>query len=62
MSRRNKPEKRPIIPDARYGSVQVQAFINRVMRNGKKSLAARLVYDALEIGRRSHQEKRAGSI
>ena len=49
MSRRNKPEKRPIIPDARYGSVQVQAFINSVMRNGKKSLAARLVYDALEM-------------
>ena len=49
MSRRNKPEKRPIIPDARYGSIQVQAFINNVMRNGKKSLAARLVYDALEM-------------
>jgi small subunit ribosomal protein S7 len=49
MSRRNKPEKSPIIPDARYGSVQVQAFINSVMRNGKKSLAARLVYDALAM-------------
>ena len=49
MSRRNKPEKRTILPDVRYNSVQVQAFINYVMRDGKKSLATRLVYDALGL-------------
>lgn len=49
MSRRNKPEKREVLPDARYNSVQVQMFINSVMRNGKKSTAARLVYDALAM-------------
>jgi small subunit ribosomal protein S7 len=49
MSRRNKPEKRPIVPDARYNSVQVQMFINSVMKNGKKSVAARLVYDAIAL-------------
>lgn len=49
MSRRTKPEKRPMPPDVRYNSVQVQAFINNVMRNGKKSLAARLVYDAFDL-------------
>lgn len=49
MSRRNKPERREIIPDVRYNSVQVQAFINHVMRRGKKSLAARLVYDAFAL-------------
>jgi len=49
MSRRAKPERRQLPPDIRYGSVQVQAFINSVMRNGKKSLAARLVYDALDL-------------
>lgn len=49
MSRRNKPEKLEIFPDVRYNSVEVQSFINRVMRRGKKSLAARLVYDALDI-------------
>lgn len=49
MSRRNKPEKFEIPPDVRYNSVDVQSFINRVMRRGKKSLAARLVYDAFDI-------------
>lgn len=49
MSRRNKPEKPEILPDVRYNSVQVQSFINRVMRNGKKSLATRLVYDAIQL-------------
>jgi small subunit ribosomal protein S7 len=47
MSRRSKPEKRDILPDARYSSVQLQMFINAVMRNGKKSTAASLVYGAL---------------
>jgi len=49
MSRRIKPEKHIIQPDVRYQNVQVQAFINNVMRRGKKSLAARLVYDALDL-------------
>jgi small subunit ribosomal protein S7 len=49
MSRRNKPERRPIQPDVRYNSVQVEAFIANVMKNGKKSLATRLVYDALTM-------------
>jgi small subunit ribosomal protein S7 len=49
MSRRSKPEKRDIDPDVRYNSVAVQSFINRVLKNGKKSLAASLVYDALDI-------------
>jgi small subunit ribosomal protein S7 len=49
MSRRNRPEKREIIPDVRYNNVQVQEFINNVMKNGKRSVAAQLVYDAMEI-------------
>lgn len=49
MSRRAKPEKREIQPDVRYGNVQVQTFINNVMKNGKGSLAARLVYDAFDM-------------
>ena len=49
MSRRNKPEQREILPDVRYGNVQVSNFINYVMRNGKKSVATRLVYDALDL-------------
>ncbi len=49
MSRRNKPEAHVIAPDVRYGNVQVQNFINRVLKNGKGSLAASLVYHAMDM-------------
>lgn len=49
MSRRNRPEKRIIPPDVRYNSTEVQSFINRVMKKGKKSTATRLVYGAFEL-------------
>ncbi len=40
---------RDIQPDAKYNSVKVARFINRVMRDGKKSVAQKQVYSALEI-------------
>jgi small subunit ribosomal protein S7 len=49
MSRRNRPEHREIIPDVRYSNVQVSNFINYVMKNGKKSVATRMVYDAFDM-------------
>jgi small subunit ribosomal protein S7 len=49
MSRRNRPEKRVVEPDVRYNNVQLQSFINRIMKNGKKSVAARIVYEAFDI-------------
>ena len=49
MSRRNRPERREIMPDVRYNNVDVQSFINRIMKNGKKSVAASLVYDAFDL-------------
>lgn len=49
MPRRNKPERRQAPPDARYNSVEVQSFINRIMRNGKRSVATSLVYDAFAL-------------
>jgi len=49
MARRYKPEKRQVEPDPRFRSEKLQSFINRVMRNGKKSVAMRLVYEALDI-------------
>ena len=58
MPRRYRPEKRDIPPDVRYGSVQVQSFINYVMKNGKKSLATRLVYNAIEL--MEERTKRSG--
>jgi small subunit ribosomal protein S7 len=49
MSRRTRAEKREIPLDVRYNHMQVQSFINRVMKNGKKSVAAHLVYHALDM-------------
>jgi len=49
MSRRTNTVKRVIEPDARYDSVLVQKFINKVMERGKKSVAERIVYTALDI-------------
>jgi small subunit ribosomal protein S7 len=57
MPRRNRPERREINPDVRYNSVEMQSFINRVMKNGKKSVSAQLVYGALDIiGERTGQD------
>ena len=49
MSRRSKPDKRKINSDPRFTSVQVQSFINRVMHDGKKSVATHLIYDAFDM-------------
>lgn len=49
MPRRYRPERREVPADVRYNNVQVQSFINRVMKRGKKSVAARLVYDAFDV-------------
>jgi small subunit ribosomal protein S7 len=49
MPRRSRPQKREIAPDVRYNSVQVQSFINRVMKRGKKSVATRLMYDTFDL-------------
>jgi small subunit ribosomal protein S7 len=48
MARRNRPERREVIPDARYGNETVARLINKVMQRGKKSTAETIVYDAME--------------
>jgi small subunit ribosomal protein S7 len=49
VSRRKKSVKRPILPDARYDSQTVSKFINAMMLQGKKSLAERLFYGAMDL-------------
>ena len=49
MPRRAQAPIRPVEPDARHRSRLVQQVINKVMTDGKKSLAERIVYDALAI-------------
>ena len=47
--RRTNPERREILPDARYNSVVVETMVHHIMHRGKKSLSRRLVYEALDI-------------
>ncbi len=49
MSRRNRPEKREVIPDPKFGNVTVQRMINKIMLSGKKATAEGIVYGAMEI-------------
>lgn len=49
MPRRGTIERRIPPPDARFNSVPMSQFINKVMQRGKKSVAQRIVYDALEL-------------
>ncbi len=48
MSRRNRPEKRQIVPDPRYNSELVARLTNRLMLSGKKATAEGIVYGAME--------------
>ena len=48
MSRRHSAEKREIILDAKYGDVVVAKFMNTIMYEGKKSVAEKIVYGALD--------------
>ena len=48
MSRRHAAEKRTVLPDAKYGDLVLTKFVNNLMLDGKKSIAERIVYGALE--------------
>ena len=47
MPRRREVPKREILPDPKYGSVEITKFINVIMLDGKKAVAERIVYGAL---------------
>ena len=49
MSRRHRAEKREVNPDPKFGDLVVTKFMNSVMLDGKKSIAERIVYGALDI-------------
>ena len=56
MPRRRAAEKREVLPDAKYGDTVLTRFMNCLMLQGKKSVAERIVYGALEtIDRRTGQ-------
>jgi small subunit ribosomal protein S7 len=47
--RRAKPEKRELLPDVRYNSLNLQTMVKHVLKKGKKSLAVGLIYDAMDL-------------
>jgi small subunit ribosomal protein S7 len=49
MSRRNSNFTRDILPDPKFGNEMISRFINMVMNDGKKSVAERIVYGAIDI-------------
>ena len=48
MARRRRPEKREILPDPQYGDIVLSKFMNNLMLDGKKAVAEKIVYGALE--------------
>ena len=48
MPRRGKVPKRVVLPDVKYGSEKLAKFINKIMSDGKKSKAERIVYDMMD--------------
>lgn len=49
MSRRSEAPKREVLPDPKYGSVKLAKFINILMLDGKKAVAERVIYGALDV-------------
>ena len=57
MSRRRAAVKREVLPDAKFGDAVLTKFMNCLMYEGKKSVAERIVYGALDrIAKRSGQD------
>jgi small subunit ribosomal protein S7 len=48
MPRRQRPDKREIVADPKYGSPEVTKFINVLMLDGKKSIAEQIFYEAMQ--------------
>ena len=58
MSRRSQAPKRTFLPDPKYGSELLAKFMNMIMNDGKKSVAERIIYGALD--RISDRETQTG--
>jgi small subunit ribosomal protein S7 len=49
MSRKGSPGIRSVLPDPKHGSEMVARFINMVMKSGKKAVAEKIVYGAMDV-------------
>lgn len=59
--RKRQAKKRPLLPDPRFGDQLVTRFVNMMMWDGKKSVAFRIFYDAIDIvnEKKTDEEKSA---
>jgi len=57
MPRRREVPKREILPDPKYGNVELSKFMNVIMEGGKKAVAERIIYGALEQIAKKHPDK-----
>ncbi len=48
MARRHRSEKRELIPDPKFQNQEITRFVNQIMRKGKKTVAQRILYTALD--------------
>ena len=62
MPRRREVPKRKILPESKYGDEVLAKFMNNLMLRGKKSVAERIVYDALDILREKSGEDDALAV
>ena len=57
--RKSRAKKRILIPDPKFGSVLVTRFVNNLMLDGKKSIAFKVFYDALDLVSSKVEEEEA---
>jgi len=56
--RKTKAKKRPLLPDPKFNDQLVTRFVNNLMIDGKKSIAFRIFYDALDIVETKKEDKK----
>ena len=57
MPRRREVPKREILPDPKYGNVELSKFMNVIMEGGKKAVAERIIYGALDLIEKKNPDK-----
>ncbi len=62
MPRRREVPKREILPDPKFGNVELSKFMNVIMEGGKKAVAERIIYGALEQMGKENRQRSAGSL
>jgi len=60
--RKTKAKKRPLLPDPKFSDQLVTRFVNNLMLDGKKSIAFKIFYDALEIVENKKGENEKSSL